>query len=226
MVHGASPLASGRDADVYALGDGLVLRRYRAGGDVTAEAAVMRYVAAHGYPVPAVHSADNTDLVMERVDGPTMLAALRDGELSADRAGRMLAELQTALHAIAARDPAEPDRRVLHLDLHPDNVILGHRGPVVIDWRNTAAGAPALDVALSALILAQVAVGDDNDLAAGCAAVLAAFLDAVGSLDGPALAQAAAMRRADPNMTPVEIDRLAGAVGRLDELASGRAGQG
>ena len=31
------------------------------------------------------------------------------------------------------------------------------RGPVVIDWRNATDGAPDLDVALSAVILAQVA---------------------------------------------------------------------
>lgn len=45
-------LASGRDADLYLLADGRVLRRYRAGGDVTAEAELMRYVASLGYPVP------------------------------------------------------------------------------------------------------------------------------------------------------------------------------
>ena len=222
----APPLASGRDADVYALGDGLVLRRYRAGGDVAAEAAVMRYVAARGYPVPAIHSAYGSDLVMERVDGPTMLTALRNGDLGADQAGRLLARLHTALHAIAAPDPATPHRRVLHLDLHPDNVILGDRGPVVIDWRNTADGAPALDVALTALILAQVAVGADDDLAAGCAAVLAAFLDTIGPLDTPALPRALAMRRADPNMTPGELDRLDHAVAQLDALRSGHGGQG
>ena len=75
------PLASGRDADVFALDDGRVLRRYRAGGDVAAEAAVMAYVADLGFPAPAVHEARGTDLVLERLDGPTMLAALLAGHL-------------------------------------------------------------------------------------------------------------------------------------------------
>jgi hypothetical protein len=36
-----TPLASGRDADVFAIDAGRVLRRYRTGGDVSAEARVM-----------------------------------------------------------------------------------------------------------------------------------------------------------------------------------------
>lgn len=55
--------------------------------------------------------------------------------------------------------------RVLHLDLHPNNVLLGPSGPMLIDWRNTTEGAPDIEVAVSALILAQVAVGDLPDLA-------------------------------------------------------------
>jgi hypothetical protein len=35
------PIASGRDADGFALGDDKVLRRYRDGGDVRVEAAIM-----------------------------------------------------------------------------------------------------------------------------------------------------------------------------------------
>jgi Ser/Thr protein kinase RdoA (MazF antagonist) len=216
----AAPLASGRDADVYALDEQRVLRRYRAGGDVAAEAEVMRHVAAHGYPVPAVHAANGSDLVLDRVDGPTMLAALRDGRIGPDEAGRTLAWLHAALHAVPGRDPGVPERRVLHLDLHPDNVILGTRGPVVIDWRNAADGAPALDVALTAVILAQVATSDDHDLAAAGAAVLTAFLDTAGPLDPAALGQATARRRADKNMTAHELDRLDDAVARLTTAAA------
>jgi hypothetical protein len=47
------PIASGREADIFALAAGRVLRRYRRVADVTGEAAVMTHVAAHGYPVPA-----------------------------------------------------------------------------------------------------------------------------------------------------------------------------
>jgi tRNA A-37 threonylcarbamoyl transferase component Bud32 len=39
------------------------------------EARTMDYARRHGYPVPAVEeiSADGTDLVMERIDGPSMV---------------------------------------------------------------------------------------------------------------------------------------------------------
>ena len=33
----------------------------------------MRHLSAHGYPVPDVHDAAGPDIVMERLDGPTML---------------------------------------------------------------------------------------------------------------------------------------------------------
>ena len=65
-------LASGRTADVYALDERRVLRRYRTGRDVTAEAATMTYPAGHGFPVPEVYEATRADLVMARVHGPTL----------------------------------------------------------------------------------------------------------------------------------------------------------
>lgn len=44
-------IGSGRAADVYDLGDGTVLRRYRAQvDDVEREAEVMRYVRSQGFP--------------------------------------------------------------------------------------------------------------------------------------------------------------------------------
>ena len=43
--------------------------------------------------------------------------------------------------------------RLVHLDLHPLNVIMSPRGPVVIDWANAARGDPLLDVALTYVLL-------------------------------------------------------------------------
>jgi len=56
--------ASGRDSDVFAYADGLVLRRYRDGRPAEGEAATLRAVATLGYPVPAVHGARGPDIVM------------------------------------------------------------------------------------------------------------------------------------------------------------------
>src|ERR1700685_4795114 len=69
-------IGAGRAADVYALGDGRVVRRFRTPHDAQPEAELMRHLAAAGYPVPAVYDADGPDLVMERLDGRDMLAGL------------------------------------------------------------------------------------------------------------------------------------------------------
>jgi len=52
--HDLSLIARGRDADVFDRGDGTVLRRYRTRDVPAREVEVMRYVRAHGYPVPEV----------------------------------------------------------------------------------------------------------------------------------------------------------------------------
>lgn len=198
------PFARGRDADVYALSDGRVLRRYRDGGGVAAEAAVMAYVAGHGYPVPAVFEAAGPDLVMERVAGPTLLSAALTGRVDTTSAARTLAELHDRLSAIPAR---EAGHAILHLDLHPDNVILSPGGPVVIDWRNATEGPPALDAAMTAVILAQ-AIGEYPTLAAP---LLREFLAAVATDPLSQLDRALELRGADPNLTAHESEALGSA---------------
>jgi aminoglycoside phosphotransferase (APT) family kinase protein len=205
-------LAAGRDADVFAVGNGRVLRRYRDGSDAAPEAEVMAYVAGHGFPVPAVHVVDGADLVLEHLDGPTMATAMAAKALDASAAGRMLAGLHTRLHALPAREGRRPGHRVLHLDLHPENVMLVTSGPVVIDWRNAADGPPELDVATTALILAQVAVAGGDSRAGLAHGVLAGFLADVGGGGALRLLDHAVERRSmDPNLVPAERERLAAA---------------
>ena len=145
-------IGRGRSADVFDLGDGRVLRRYRdeRAGSAEAEAVAMRHLRAHGAPVPEVFSAEGTDLVMERLDGPTMLDALKSKPWRASAVGRELRALHTRIHAIPAgelplRRHSEGDS-ILHFDLHPDNVILTRGGPVIIDWSNVVLGDPLADV--------------------------------------------------------------------------------
>src|SRR5205807_5461216 len=97
-------LARGRAADVFAAGSGRVLRRYRKGegGDIALEATAMEHARRHGFPVPAVHEVHDRGLVLERVDGPTMLADLARRPWRVGRHGRMLAELHNQLHSIGA----------------------------------------------------------------------------------------------------------------------------
>jgi aminoglycoside phosphotransferase (APT) family kinase protein len=214
-------LASGRDADVFAIDGERVLRRRRSGGDVSAEAEVMTYLAGLGFPVPMVYEAHGADLVMERLTGPTMLAALIAGDLAIVEAAAILADLHRRLHELPPRHSADPAVRVLHLDLHPGNIVLAPKRPVLIDWSNSAEGLPDLDVALSAVILAQVAVDETLGIGEPAMELLHAFLRRAGGSPVSMLDDAAAMRRADSALTPYELGLLAAAVGRCRDLLMG-----
>jgi len=196
----------------------LVLRRYRDGRSAAGEVAVLREVAALGYPVPAVHEAAGPDIVMDRVDGPTLAEALVEG-MPPDGAAALLAGLHDRLHALAW-PAAAPGEALLHLDLHPLNVILRGADPVVIDWSNARPGPPGLDVAMTAVILAQVvvtdgmleAVGIDERARPALARLLEVFADRVGTPYVDRLATAEELRRQDPYQSPAELTALARAV--------------
>jgi aminoglycoside phosphotransferase (APT) family kinase protein len=151
-------IASGRDADIFDVGHGRVLRRSREGKDVTREAELMRWLHGQGFPVPEVYDATPTDLIMERIDGPTLIDGASRKPWTIASIGRTLGDLHQRLHALTA--PPFVDRRVgdgttlLHLDLHPLNVLVGPKGPVIIDWTNARVGDPAYDVAYAWLVMA------------------------------------------------------------------------
>jgi tRNA A-37 threonylcarbamoyl transferase component Bud32 len=167
-------MASGNEADVFALDDKRVLRRYRRVTDVTGEAQVMAYVAELGYPVPVVYEAHGSDLVLERLDGPTMAQALAAGDIPVRAGADMLANLLQTLHELPTWPGAA--RQIVHLDLHPENIMLTGRGPVVIDWRNARDGEADLDTALSAVIVAQVAADGAHPWSAAAGEFLTVFL--------------------------------------------------
>lgn len=187
-------LAEGRASEILDLGDGRVLRRFKRGGDPAFESRVMEHARAHGFPVPAVHEVREDGLVLERIEGPTMLEAL---DLERDAAA--LARLHRRLHEIPYEGAA-----LLHCDLHPGNVILSPAGPVVIDWTNARGGDPALDVALLWVIVLGTGRPDAERFAR-------AF---VAHFDGweHALPDAVAHRLADANVTAEEREL----VGSLD----------
>lgn len=155
----ARPLVgTGRSADVFAHGDDQVLRRYRTPRDTEREVAAMEHARAHGFPAPRARAVNETDIVMELLIGPTMLADLsRRPWLLASHAAT-LADLHDRLHSIPAPDwlpaPVGYGNALLHLDLHPENVIVTARGPVVIDWLNAASGPGEADVAFSWTVIA------------------------------------------------------------------------
>jgi aminoglycoside phosphotransferase (APT) family kinase protein len=196
-------LAAGLAADIYAVSEQQVLRRYRSGQDASPEVDVMRHVAAHGFPVPEVEHLGGPDLLMERLHGPTLLQAIVAGVVTMSSGARTLADLHRQLHAI----PAPGGGVVLHLDLHPANVVLTEaRGPVLIDWANARGGEPALDVAMTTLIIAEVAVDAGGDYSHGARALLAAFLAVAGEDPLSALDEAVEIRRHDPALVNGECD--------------------
>jgi aminoglycoside phosphotransferase (APT) family kinase protein len=166
-------LASGRDADIFEYGPGLVLRRSRRGRSMAGEARTMEYLRSHGYPVPAVEelSDDGTDLVMERIDGSSMVDYMTRHPWAIRRQGALLATLHNRLHAIAPPEflrpsPVGAGECFLHLDLHPLNVMIGPKGPVVIDWPNAARGDPLVDVALAWVLMAAGEIPSNPMIAA------------------------------------------------------------
>lgn len=206
-------LATGRSADIYDIGDGKILRRFRSGhDDLEIEVRVMRLVADHGFPVPEVFSLEGRDMVMERVDGPTMLADIEARPTAMLGHARRLARLQGQLAEIPAPgwlmapgwtpDPAGD--RVLHLDLHPMNVLLSADGPVVIDWTNAAAGPPGFDAAISYVAMATFEVDSGRDRAAQRFLVEAFRRFRGRKLIAPYLALACDHRLADRNLMPGE----------------------
>jgi tRNA A-37 threonylcarbamoyl transferase component Bud32 len=148
-------IAAGRASEIFDLGDGRVLRRFKSGGNPEREALAMRHARIHGYPVPEVLEVTPDALVLEKIDGPTMWEAAGAQPSTTPAHAAVLAQLHRQLHEIAAPDglPAvgEGDRLV-HLDLHPENVIVSPGGPVVVDWTNARRGDPAFDVALTWVI--------------------------------------------------------------------------
>ena len=118
----------------------------------------MEHARAHGFPVPRARAVSETDIVMDRVEGPTMLDDLTRHPWLTSRHAATLAALHTRLHAITAPpqldSPVGEGESLLHLDLHPDNVILSPRGPVVIDWPNAARGPGLADVAHTWIVMA------------------------------------------------------------------------
>lgn len=218
-MHTGQLLGSGRTADVYALDGSWVLRRYRDRSDATEELAVMSYVGAFGFPVPRigppVEGARPTDLVLQRLAGPTLAEALSAGRLGAAEAGALLARLLRELHAIPPRVSADPEDCVLHLDLRPENVILTQGGAVVTDWSTAAEGPPGLDRAMSALTLARIALDPASPGGVEARTLLAALLTELsgdGGVPAADLALARTRRRANPHLTAHERARLDRAV--------------
>jgi Ser/Thr protein kinase RdoA (MazF antagonist) len=142
-----------------------------------------------------------------------MAQAMAAGELDLGDGAAMLAELLRRLHELPPLPGAA--RQILHLDLHPENVMLTGRGPVVIDWCNATDGPGDLDTALSALIVAQVAIEHSHPWSPAAGAFLDAFLVQAPGDPLRLLDEATALRARQLSLRPDETGLLATAAARV-----------
>ena len=213
-------LAKGRDADIFEFGNDLVLRRSRRGVSQVREAQVLHYAKEQGLPVPVVMDIveDGRALVMERINGPTMVEAASKRPWKIGAFGTTLSQLHDAVHKVEAPEflsaaPVGTGTSLLHLDLHPLNVMLSSRGPIIIDWTNASAGDPNVDVALTWALLAagQLSGGlIERGLATfGRSILLHSFL-AGRNLDDlrPTLNEVVLWKVRDPNLSAAECSKM------------------
>lgn len=195
-------LASGQDSDVFIRSDGLLVKRTRTGRDLRREAEMMTYLSGHGIAVPRVHDVTADELVMQYVPGPRMSEEIGRKPWLAAQLGRELAELHHQLDRIAAPDFLSGDGDLLHLDLHPGNVVLGPEGPVVLDWASAIKGDRRVDVALSWVSLAVARLKPVRKLTRW--RFLRSFMANVDPKAREAIPEAARIRLARHDRDPVE----------------------
>lgn len=211
----------GRAADVYDQGDGTVLRRYRTDHDCAVEGRIMTWLSGQGVRVPHVQTASGRDIVMELIEGPTMMEDLEARPWMLGSHARLLARLQQEINALEApdwlpaRDGVSLGTAVVHLDLHPMNVLLGRDGPVVIDWTNASRGSPSFDAAMT-FVLGSTFETSHLVGRLGRRAFVSCFSVFRGRrMVRSAVREATSYRLRDPNVTDNErrsLERLLGAV--------------
>ncbi len=190
----SSPIAVGRTAEIFAWGDGQVLKLIRPGfysGLADQEWAnaltVWQLGVSAPKPIDLVEVDGRRGVVLERIQGPTLTRCMQKHPLRLASYARLLARQQAALHAIHVPGfPSLMDRaqenisnsnllspemkerllaklamlpegdQICHSDFHPENILVGVRGPVVIDWEGCMRGNPSADVAVTCMFLRVV----------------------------------------------------------------------
>lgn len=167
--------------------------------------------------MPEVFDVAGPDIVMEKVDGPTMLADLARRPWRLLRHAVCLARLHQQVHAVPGLDrlraPFGDGEALLHLDLHPANVLLAPRGPVLIDWEGAGHGPAEADLAYCWVVVALSTVPGSAWQRLVGRAGQRLFANAVLrhsglTVDAGWLVRAGRFRLHDPNLQPEEADRI------------------
>jgi ribosomal protein S18 acetylase RimI-like enzyme len=187
----------------WGAGDRVLRLGFRTG--IEREIAAMAAASA-ALPVPEVHGhvefGDWAAMLLQVLPGRTALdVAIRYPDRARD-IGLACGALHGLLAGIAAPlglSHAGRDTRIaslLHLDLHPLNVLMTDDGAVtgVLDWANTAAGDPALDRARTWAILELDPLARSQRAEPWLESLVAGWTEAAGLDDIPAWARAWACR--------------------------------
>jgi aminoglycoside phosphotransferase (APT) family kinase protein len=192
----------------------------------------MEHVRTQGYPAPAVEelSDDGESMVIERIEGSDMLARMTRRPWTIAHQGRELADLHRRLHELTAPDwlrdaPVGRGNQILHLDLHPLNLMMSPKGPVVIDWANACRGDPAADVALAWVLMAAGEVPAGRLIASILGRARSVLVKSfLGSVDVDSakqvLREVVAWKVLDPHMSAAEQARMWQVVGDAGRAAS------
>jgi aminoglycoside phosphotransferase (APT) family kinase protein len=199
-------------------GTDYVLRVYPPGDGTwrDRETLAMRAASGAGLPVPDVLTTDAIDgrpaMLTTFAPGTTVAAAIGSEPQRAMETGRVLGTLLGEINRLPAPEnlaPAEAwlDRagpalaplrarlaampnadRLLHLDYHPENVLMDGDGvTAVIDWTNTLPGPPHIDLGRSRAILQMVRTLPTMapELASGVEAFEAGLVGGHAGIHGP-----------------------------------------
>ena len=119
--------------------------------------------------------------------------------------------LQRQVNDLHAPDwmPSQPEvptgSSVVHLDLHPMNVMLGSDGPMIIDWTNAGRGEAWFDAALSFVLMSTFEVSGIRDRI-GQQIFTAAFAQSRGRRDlKRSIGDACTYRLSDKNITAADV---------------------
>ncbi len=185
----------GRTAEIFQWGEDKVVKLYMDWCSKTwigHEEEMTRSCYEAGLPAPQTFGLTDIDdrkgLIMERVDGITMMQDI-DAKFVSDAGifiqhAPVMAEIHASLHSKTlpglplqydmirggierAKDLPEYLRKgvlerleelpqgdvVCHYDLHPGNIMLSSRGPIIIDWLTASSGNPHADIARTLLLI-------------------------------------------------------------------------